>query len=199
VFHIELRQFPYTARAFNLAEEELRAQLLLPWVAGRPVQWAERRWAPDRATLTILSGPELGTEELGMGRGWPNAVRASENVTDELLAQARRIVSATGPRARLKQELRRRCEAGPLPLTEAVRQAGALWPLVRASERLSLTEQAVWELLHEGQSRLLSRCAEGREQPVPAEQWQPLLLRWETWTGQEPPALLLDAVTPAGG
>ena len=33
MFHIQLRQFPNVSREFNLAEDELRARILGPWLA----------------------------------------------------------------------------------------------------------------------------------------------------------------------
>jgi hypothetical protein len=56
--------------------------------------------------------------------------------------------------------------------------AAARQPLWRASEQLSLAEQAVWELLHQG--RLQMRDG---DQAVELERWQPIILRWSTWAG----------------
>ncbi|MDQ6746046.1 MAG: hypothetical protein M3Z27_08570, partial [Actinomycetota bacterium] len=104
VFHIELRQFPHTARAFNLTEEELRTQILTPWVAGNEVTWAEQEFSPGKARLTIISGPELPAAELGMGRGWQQAMRAGQDVTDTQLDGARRAHGGGEALEALKQE-----------------------------------------------------------------------------------------------
>ena len=49
-------------------------------------------------------------------------------------------------------------------------------------------EMAVWELLHQRRIRL-SRDGE----PVVPEDWQPVILAWETWSGDARPALLIEA------
>ena len=70
MFHLELRQFPHVARAFNLTREQLDASVLRPLVAGRLVRWDDRNWSPEKVKLAIYEGPELVIEEIGMGRGW---------------------------------------------------------------------------------------------------------------------------------
>jgi hypothetical protein len=57
VFHVELRQFPHQARAFNLSREELDARILGPWISGAPIELQDRRWTSEKAKLTILAGP----------------------------------------------------------------------------------------------------------------------------------------------
>ena len=42
VFHVELRQRPNMARAFNLSEEEVIARFLKPLMAGRPLIYEDR-------------------------------------------------------------------------------------------------------------------------------------------------------------
>jgi len=90
VFHVQLRQFPNVARAFNLTREELDSQILVPWAAGEPVTWSDRKWPPDKARITIYEGPQLRTEEIGLGRGWANATRTGEDVTERVLTEAQR-------------------------------------------------------------------------------------------------------------
>jgi glyoxylase I family protein len=89
VFHVELRQFPHTARAFNLSRERLQAQILVPWVRGNPVELDQQTFAPERAKLKIYEGPELLTVDMGMGRGWQNVERRGEDVTERELQAAR--------------------------------------------------------------------------------------------------------------
>ena len=55
MFHVELRQFPHVARAFNLSREQLFARILRPLAAGRPVELNDRRWSPEKAKLAIRS------------------------------------------------------------------------------------------------------------------------------------------------
>ncbi len=51
--------------------------------AGRP---GERKWAPERAKLTIYEGPELRPDEIGVGRGWGNVTKYGTDVTGRLLS-----------------------------------------------------------------------------------------------------------------
>ena len=87
MFHIELRQFPHNACRFNLNETELLA-LVEPWARGQWIELGQRKWSPHQARLTVLEGPPLSAQELSMSRGWRNAVRQSEEVTEEVLARA---------------------------------------------------------------------------------------------------------------
>lgn len=174
MFHVELRQFPHVARAFNLSAQDLHSRVVSPWVAGRPVELDERRWAPDRAKLTIYQARELAAEELGMGRGWGTASREGEDVTDQLLAAAHAQDGAPGALAEVKAQLLISLGESPLPLSQVVELMGEdSW---RVSERLGLAEQAVWELLHEEQLNLLDD-----EGIVPRDRWQPLVLSWRSW------------------
>jgi hypothetical protein len=47
------------------------------------------------------------------------------------------------------------------------------------SDRLALAERAVWELLHEHRLTLI-----GADGPMEREQWEPVLLRWESWSDE---------------
>jgi hypothetical protein len=182
MFHVELRQFPHQARAFNLTREELEERILAPWAAGTAIELDDRRWPPDRAKLTIYEGPQLEPEDLGMGRGWGNVTREGEDVTARLLAEA----AHPPPVAELKREVLGRCAYRPLALGRLVELAGDRYPQARVSERLKLCEQAVWELLHEGAIRLSRGGA-----PVDRDEWQGVLLRWEAWAGE---AVTVEAV-----
>jgi hypothetical protein len=175
VFHVELRQFPHQARAFNLTREALEGRILRPWTSGAAIELDERRWSPDRARLTIYEGPRLGDDQLGMGRGWGNVTREGEDVTARLLAEA----AQPPPVLDLKREVLERCAYGPVPIRRLVELAGDRYPQSRVSERISLCEQAVWELLHEGAVGLARPGA-----PVDRSDWQRVLLRWEAWTGE---------------
>jgi hypothetical protein len=89
VYHLELRQFPHVARRFNQSEQQVLA-LAQPWVGEEWVEEAERKWNINEATLTILEGPKLTMADLAMGRGWRNAQRRSEDVTERVLAAFRK-------------------------------------------------------------------------------------------------------------
>ena len=182
MFHVELRQFPHQARAFNLTRDELERRILGPWASGGAVELDDRRWSSERARLTIYEGPELATDELGLGRGWANVTRAGQDVTERLLAAA----AHPPPVAELKREVCELVGYGPIPLRRLVELTGERYAQARVSERIALCEQAAWELLHEGAVGL----ARGGT-PLPREEWQPALLRWEAWGG--------DAVTLTAG
>ena len=177
VYHLELRQFPHVARAFNLERDELDARFLRPWVAGTIIDYDDRRWAPDRTRLKVLRGPELRRDEIGMGRGWANASRTGEDVTAEVLAEAERGARARPEVEALKDAIQE-VAAGEISFQDVMALAAAAQPLWRPSEQLALAEQSVWEMLH--QSRL-TMTAGGVA--VPPERWQPLVLSWATWAG----------------
>jgi hypothetical protein len=177
MFHVELRQFPHQARAFNLTREELETRIVTPWAAGRSIELDERRWSPERARLTIYEGPHLDNDQLGMGRGWGNVTRDGEDVTQRLLSVAEEP-QPNAPAAELKRDLVDRCAYGPLQLWRVVESTGERYPRSRVSERIALCEQAVWELLHEGEVQLLRAGS-----VVAREEWQAVLLSWEAWRG----------------
>ncbi|HEX5308608.1 MAG TPA: hypothetical protein VFW38_05950 [Solirubrobacteraceae bacterium] len=85
VFHVELRQFPHNFCRFNLSEPELHANVLDRWSRGEQFELGERRWDPRQASLTVIEGPRLSMHELAMGRGWRNATRGGEDVTERML------------------------------------------------------------------------------------------------------------------
>src|SRR5205823_12504144 len=93
----------------------------------------------------------------------------------------------------VKHELVARCTEAPLPITEVLALASAGRAGSRASDRLALAEDAVWQLLHQGQVRLVR----GGE-PVAAEEWEAVLLAWETWAGGEGTGLILTALVLPG-
>jgi hypothetical protein len=178
VFHVELRQFPHQARAFNLTREELDARILDPWISGAPIDLQDRRWTSEKAKLTILEGPELRPDEIGLGRGWNNATKSGQDVTAKLLDEVRD--SRQAPADELKEAIVAASAGSAITLAQVVAAAAAREPQRRPSELLGAGEQAVWELLHAGRLRLLRR---GQE--VPHERWQPVLLSWSSWSGSD--------------
>jgi hypothetical protein len=197
VFHIELRQFPHTARAFNLSREELHVRFVVPWLRGQVVQLDSQRFAPERAKLTIYEGRELQTVDLGLGRGWQNATRTGQDVTERELGAAEAVARKSAPRGgigSLKDELAALCEAGTVSVPQALALATGAHPTARLSERLSMAELAVWELLQEGRVRLLRA---GAQEEVPKQEWEAVLLAPATWLGT--PAQLLLEGTGRGG
>jgi hypothetical protein len=200
VFHIELRQGSRMARAFNLARADLELRILAPWARGESVELDERRWEPVQTRLLIYACRRLHTGELTLGRGWQNATKFGTDVTQSLLAGSREPEAGASSGAGGPPGI----EVSPaefgrqIQLVCANRTVGTeeLAPLLadrlghrRASERLAVAEQALWELLHRGRVRLV-RAGE----PVPRAEWQVILLAWETWTGTAfPPITVEDA------
>jgi len=176
VFHVELRQFPHVARAFNLDQGELGTRILKPWVAGRPVELDDRSWEPERARIAIYEGRALARDEIGLGRGWANVTRTGEDVTERLLTVARRTAERPPELLRLKDELLAQCGPGGLSLGEVVDLAAAGDHTQLASARLALAEQAVWELLHAGHVNLVRS-----ETRLDRSEWQAVLLSWASW------------------
>lgn len=195
MFHVQLRQFPNVTRAFNLSRDELDARILGPWTAGESVEWDDRKWSPDRAKLTIYEGPELRPEEMGIGRGWANVTRSCEDVTARLLMESGRPDTREHALAALREQILARAGAGPLQVHGVVELATELCPEWRASDRLALAEQAVWELLHLGSIRIVRAAAGvggGGAVVVERERWQLLLFDWATWAGDEASRLIVE-------
>jgi hypothetical protein len=169
VFHIELRQFPHNVCRFNLSEQELRT-LVGPWAREQWIELGGRKWSPHQARLTILDGPSLAVQELSMGRGWRNAQRRSEDVTDRMLAAAKAPPAHDGGSSPCQSEPSTGPSQPPtdLPLEadsvglelltmlgEAPASLSAVWQLARSrfperlpSECLAVAEQAIRSLLH---------------------------------------------------
>jgi hypothetical protein len=177
MFHLELRQFPHVARVFNLSRAELDVRFVRPWVSGTVIEHDDRRWAPERARLTIYEGPELRTDEIGMGRGWATVGKTSREVTEAVLGQVQRGAGASAA-VRSFTATVETAAATPLGLGEVVKLATRDFAHWRPSEQLALAEQTVWEMLHHGRLTL-TRDGEA----VDAAGWQPILLSWATWAG----------------
>jgi hypothetical protein len=177
MYHLELRQFPHVARIFNLNRDELESRFVRPWVGGTIIEHDDRRWVPERSRLTILEGPELRAGEIGLGRGWARASKSSADVTEALIAQARRGAEARPELEALKSAIEE-VAGNPLTFQDVMALAAAGHPKWRASEQLALAEQAVWEMLH--QTRLAMTVT---GETVGGERWQPVVLSWATWAG----------------
>jgi hypothetical protein len=200
MFHVELRQFPHVARAFNLTAEELQATIVSPWTRGDVVELGERRWAPERANLTIFEGARLPEDQLGMGRGWSNATRQGTDVTERVLSAARAAEPGIASSlANFKQAVLAQCAGGRIGVHQVLWLATAEHPGQRVSERLALAEQAIWELLHERRLIMLRPTpSTGELEPLSQPQWQDVLLDWATWSDSRAPSVQLEAVHAEG-
>jgi hypothetical protein len=198
VFHVELKQFPGNARRFNLSRQQLDAEFLVPWLAGDPIKLEDRNYLPEKAKLKILAGPRLRQDEIGMGRGWANAERAGEDITERLLAEVKAVAAPSAQDALVedfKAAVVIACSDRRLPLREVAAMSGARHQGARVSEQLALAERAVWELLH--QRRILLFLA-GEASAVPRERWEPVVLAWASWSGDEAPAAEIEALPGLG-
>jgi hypothetical protein len=153
MFHVELRQFPHNVCRFNMTEAEL-ATLVEPWAREQWVELGERKWSPHQARLTVLEGPHLPIEQLSMGRGWRNAQRQSEDVTERVLAQAAttsdtaRTTASDTARAGTTNDTELQSLLGPDPaaLLQAWRLAAQRRPELSPSEALALAEATLRSL-----------------------------------------------------
>ncbi len=153
MFHVELRQFPHVSRTFNLSREELEGRILVPWLSGRGVELDERRFTPPKARLTVYEGPELGTPEMGLGRGWANVTRGGEDVTRRVLEEVR---SAGDPALEeFVAQVEERAGDGGLSLSDVFALARERHPDWQQRELAALTDQAVWSLLRGGRLRIV--------------------------------------------
>jgi len=131
--------------------------LLVPWVRERTVEFGERKWKPEEATLTVIEGPHLELEELSMGRGWQNAQHNGRNVTEQALAQARAASqqapappSPAPPRPTAVQgapdELLALLGDNPQELLQAWRLAAGRRPELSPGQALALAEETLRSL-----------------------------------------------------
>ncbi len=164
MFHLELRQFPHSARAFNLTRAELD-RIVQPLAAGRPVAMDDRRWNPEKTKIAVYEGPELPVEEMGMGRGWGNVTKDGEDVTERVLAEARRTVESPPVLDALKDAVLARATDGPVGFEQLLGLVALMAPDADANQRIELAARTAWELLRDGRTRLVAAGAEQTPQP----------------------------------
>jgi hypothetical protein len=156
VYHVELRQFPHNMCRFNLSEEELVDTIVGAWAEDKWIEFGERKWNPHQARLKVLEGPQLAVEELAMGRGWRNAQRHSEDVTERVLEQARARQDAAAAAAAsagaaagaeaADEQLLALLGADPGALLASWRLTAARRPELAPSEALALAEATLRSL-----------------------------------------------------
>lgn len=137
-FHVEISGGLNHARAFNLSLDELRRQVLEPWLTNRPVELGEREWPPAESSLRILEGRHLDTPDLSFGQGWSNAERTAEDVTRRLMAETKPpklpdafVVETDLPEAIVAEMLGGR-QGHPVSLSEAEKRLNGRDPEVAA-------------------------------------------------------------------
>jgi hypothetical protein len=200
VYHFELRSSIHVAHAFNLAEAELDRAVLDDWRRGDVVVFGDRRWEPDRTQLKIYEGRALSGPELSFGRGWANAVKRADDVTDRLVAAPTKPAAAAAAAPALdalRREVLAQCRAGRIPVHQVLWLTNRWYPERRASDRLALAETAVWGLLHEdlvGLRRVGPAPDDVADAPVDPADWEAILLDWTTWAAADPPGVLIEAV-----
>jgi hypothetical protein len=201
VYHLELRKFPHVVCRFNQSEAQLRA-IVVPWVREQWIEEGERKWNANEATLTVLEGPELSMPQLAMGKGWRNAQKRSEDVTERVL-EAARPQGPAGPEAdlladSLALELLALLDGGPLAPARAWRLAqerlAARGGSASAAASIALAERAVGSLLERGLAVLCGEGGggEGRDREiVTPERREAVLAAIETWAREDPSPVLL--------
>ena len=216
MYHLELRKFPHSVCRFNQTEQQVRA-IVVPWVNEEWIEEGERKWNSNEATITVLDGPELSMPELAMGRGWRNAQRRSEDVTERVLQAVKQGGAGAGsgsapapaqggppafataveaPAASqlladsLALELLALLDAGPTQLSRAWALASRRLADVPAAESLALAEQAVRSLLARGLIVLQAGAEAGATQ-VGDGRVEAGLRAVESWAGGEAASLAI--------
>lgn len=156
VYHVELRQFPHNMCRFNLSEQELLDTIVRAWAEEKWIEFGERKWNPHQARLTVLEGPHMAVEELAIGRGWRNAQRQSEDVTERVLERAREQAQRTrqdaqagamgAPGADADAQLLALLGADPAALLASWRLTAERRPELTPSEALALAEATLRSL-----------------------------------------------------
>jgi len=94
MFHAEIREGTHVIREFNLDERALWVRYLAPLLGDREFVREGHEWNPRKTRIKIFEGPELRSDQISMGRGWPNAQRAGTDVTKAVLTRARELQQA---------------------------------------------------------------------------------------------------------
>jgi hypothetical protein len=177
-----------------LSERELVTRVLAPWLRGEEFEFGERLWNPRRGDLQIVEGGRLRPDELSLGRGWQNALRSGKDVTARLLevgvGAPEAMAGTPSALEAFETAVLEAAAAGPITFLEVVSLANERFVGSRVSERLAVSEQTVWKLLH--QRRLTMRS---QDAVVNSDRWEGLVMDWETWT-TDPARLSLVRAEP---
>jgi hypothetical protein len=200
VLHFELRSSIHVAHAFNLSAVELDRAVLNDWRRGEVVVFGDRRWEPDRTQLKIYEGRRLDGPALSFGRGWANAVKRGEDVTERILgSQSKPPNAAISPELdALRREILAQCTTARIGVHQVLWLANRWYPERRASERLALAEGALWGLLHEHRVGLRRLGGKAADEAVAQTDWEGILLDWKTWSDADRPAVLIERRSAEG-
>ncbi len=163
MFHVEMRSGIQLVREFNLSEQRLWLEFLAPLMADREFVVAGHEFTPRKTRMKVYEGPELRSDQLGLGRAWQNVERTSQDVTERVLQRAREhtrraLEGAPDTRAAsvdlLRERLAGRLSAGPIEATELLTTAAELMPDATDGERRDAVLQAAWALLERGRAQL---------------------------------------------
>ncbi len=157
MFHVEMRAGISSVREFNLTEQRLWVEILVPLMADTSFTVEGHEFVPRETRLKVYEGPELRPDQLGIGRGWQNVERTAADVTDRVLQRARQH-TATQQQATaadlLRERLTGQLSAGPIAAPEILEIAAELMPNTGEQERLEAAGQATWALLERDVAQL---------------------------------------------
>jgi len=197
MYHLELRKFPHVVCRFNQSEAQLQA-LVVPWMRHEWIEEGERKWNANEATLTILEGPKLSMPDLAMGKGWRNAQKRSQDVTERVLGA---VPKGQGDEGRdldlladsLALELLALLDEEPVAPSRVWQMAharlGQRGGAASAAEALALAEQAVGSLLRRRLAVL--RSGPHDRGPLAPPSHEMVLASVETWAVWGPEQVLI--------
>jgi len=156
-----MRSGVHVVRAFNQTTEAVQSKFLEPLRAGIPFMCEGHEWEPRKTRIKVFEAPELQTQRLGMGRGWPMVEKRGTDVTLQLLESVN-----IGPRtrsqhmpavSRLRERMIGRLLSGPVSLGDVISMASDIEPDATGDELEALGSQAVWETFRDGLAQLTPR------------------------------------------
>ncbi len=163
MFHLQMRESLHDSWRFNMSEQQMLA-VAGPWAQRQAVEFDERTWHPEKASLAIFEGPELPLSQLSMGRGRSAAQRKGRDVTAQVMSDLRERAPAGGAAEvdamagagttagagvaqldplTLGVQIASLLGSEPLALLEAWRAAAAGSSTLKPSESLALAEETL--------------------------------------------------------
>jgi hypothetical protein len=200
MYHVELRETIHNTHLFNLEAEDLETRIVAPWLRGKVLDVGERKWVPDRTRLTILEGPQLSLGELGLGRGWNNAVRRGNDVTAEMIDSARgRLPTAAAVPLRepdYEHDLLALCASQPVSPLAAWKLADSLPGDPAPWQRLALADGTLRQLVIDGKIEFVA--ASGEAAALDGSAVDAALRSSEQWAGDDVTGAVVARATASG-